>query len=153
MARYNVVREGDPVLRRISKPVKEVNANIVKLMNNMAETMYHSHGVGLAAPQVGINKRVIVVDVGEGLIKLANPEIIKTHGIQNGPEGCLSIPGLYGNVKRSNYVKIRALDENNEEVTITAKGFEARALQHEMDHLDGILFIDKATDLEREESR
>lgn len=153
MGRYNVVREGDPVLRRISKPVKEVNANIVKLMNNMAETMYYSHGVGLAAPQVGINKRVIVVDVGERLIKLANPELIKTHGIQNGPEGCLSIPGIYGNVKRSNYVKIRALDENNQEVTITAKGFEARALQHEMDHLDGILFIDKATDLEREESR
>lgn len=150
MARYNVVHEGDPVLRRISRPIKEVNSNIVKLMNNMAETMYYNHGVGLAAPQVGINKRVIVVDVGERLIKLANPEIIKTHGIQNGPEGCLSIPGLYGNVKRSSYVKIRALNENNEEVTISAKDFEARALQHEIDHLDGILFTDKATELERE---
>ena len=149
MARFKVVVYGDPVLRRISKPVREVNDHIKKLLNNMAETMYYSKGVGLAAPQVGINKRVIVVDVGDQLYKLVNPEIIASSGIQDGPEGCLSVPGTMGNVKRSENVKLKALNENNEEVIIEASGFKARAFQHEIDHLNGIIFTDKATNIER----
>lgn len=149
MARYKVVLNGDPVLRRISRPVKEVNDSIRKLMDNMAETMYYSHGVGLAAPQVGINKRVIVVDVGDGLYKMVNPEVVSSSGIQDGPEGCLSVPNIIGNVKRSEHVKVKALDENGEEMVIEASGYKARAFQHEIDHLNGIIFTDKATDIER----
>ncbi|MDO4280851.1 MAG: peptide deformylase [Peptococcaceae bacterium] len=149
MARYKVVLTGDPVLRKISKPVKEVNDHIKRLMDNMAETMYHAKGVGLAAPQVGYSKRVIVVDIGDGLYKLANPEIIHSSGLQDGPEGCLSVPGTIGDVKRSENVTVRALNENNEEVTIEASGFKARAFQHEIDHLNGIIFTDKATNIEQ----
>ncbi len=149
MARYKVVLAGDPVLRRIAHPVKEVNDNIKKLMNNMAETMYHAKGVGLAAPQVGISKRVIVVDIGEGLFKLANPEIVSSSGIQDGAEGCLSVPDVVGNVKRSEHVKVKALNEDGDEVTIEATGYLARAFQHEIDHLNGIIFTDKATAIER----
>lgn len=149
MARYKVVLTGDPVLRRIAHPVKEVNDNIKKLMNNMAETMYHAKGVGLAAPQVGISKRVIVVDIGEGLFKLVNPEIVASSGIQDGAEGCLSLPDVVGNVKRSERVTVKALDENGDEVTIEASGYLARAFQHEIDHLNGIIFTDKATAIER----
>lgn len=149
MARYKVVLTGDPVLRRVSHPVKEVNDNIRKLMENMAETMYYAKGVGLAAPQVGINKRVIVVDIGEGLYKLVNPEIVSSSGIQDGPEGCLSVPNVIGNVKRSEHIKVKALDENGNVVTIEASGFLARAFQHEIDHLNGIIFTDKATAIER----
>ena len=123
MARYKVVLTGDPVLRRIAHPVKEVNDNIKKLMNNMAETMYHAKGVGLAAPQVGISKRVIVVDIGEGLFKLVNPEIVASSGIQDGAEGCLSVPDVVGNVKRSEHVKVKALNEDGDEVTIEASGY------------------------------
>lgn len=149
MARYKVVLTGDPVLRCIAHPVKEVNDNIKKLMNNMAETMYHAKGVGLAAPQVGISKRVIVVDIGEGLFKLANPEIVSSSGIQDGAEGCLSVPDVVGNVKRSEHVKVKALNEDGDEVTIEASGYLARAFQHEIDHLNGIIFTDKATAIER----
>lgn len=149
MARYKVVLTGDPVLRRIAHPVKEVNDNIKKLLNNMAETMYHAKGVGLAAPQVGISKRVIVVDIGEGLFKLVNPEIVASSGIQDGAEGCLSLPDVVGNVKRSERVTVKALDENGDEVTIEATGYLARAFQHEIDHLNGIIFTDKATAIER----
>ncbi len=149
MARYKVVIAGDPVLRRISHPVKEVNENIKKLLNNMAETMYYAKGVGLAAPQVGISKRVIVVDVGDGLFKLVNPEIISSSGIQDGPEGCLSVPNVVGNVKRSEHIKVKALNEDGDEVMIDASGYLARAFQHEIDHLNGIIFTDKATEIER----
>lgn len=149
MARYKVVLAGDPVLRRIAHPVKEVNENIKKLLDNMAETMYHAKGVGLAAPQVGISKRVIVVDIGEGLFKLVNPEIVASSGIQDGAEGCLSLPDVVGNVKRSEHVKVKALNEDGDEVTIEASGYLARAFQHEIDHLNGIIFTDKATAIER----
>ena len=149
MARYKVVIAGDPVLRRISHPVKEVNENIKKLLNNMAETMYYAKGVGLAAPQVGISKRVIVVDIGDGLFKLVNPEIISSSGIQDGPEGCLSVPNIVGNVKRSEHIKVKALNENGDEGGIDASGYLARAFQHEIDHLNGIIFTDKATEIER----
>lgn len=149
MARYKVVLAGDPVLRRIAHPVKEVNDNIKKLLDNMAETLYHAKGVGLAAPQVGISKRVIVVDIGEGLFKLVNPEIVASSGIQDGAEGCLSLPDVVGNVKRSEHVKVKALNEDGDEVTIEASGYLARAFQHEIDHLNGIIFTDKATAIER----
>lgn len=149
MARYKVVLAGDPVLRRIAHPVKEVNENIKKLLDNMAETLYHAKGVGLAAPQVGISKRVIVVDIGEGLFKLVNPEIVASSGIQDGAEGCLSLPDVVGNVKRSEHVKVKALNEDGDEVTIEASGYLARAFQHEIDHLNGIIFTDKATAIER----
>lgn len=149
MARYKVVLAGDPVLRRIAHPVKEVNENIKKLLDNMAETLYHAKGVGLAAPQVGISKRVIVVDIGEGLFKLVNPEIVASSGIQDGAEGCLSVPDVVGNVKRSEHVKVKALNEDGDEVTIEASGYLARAFQHEIDHLNGIIFTDKATAIER----
>ena len=126
-----------------------LNENIKKLLNNMAETMYYAKGVGLAAPQVGISKRVIVVDIGDGLFKLVNPEIISSSGIQDGPEGCLSVPNIVGNVKRSEHIKVKALNENGDEVVIDASGYLARAFQHEIDHLNGIIFTDKATEIER----
>lgn len=148
MARYKIVLKGDAVLRKEAKPVREINNSVKKLMKNMAETMYHANGVGLAAPQVGILKRVIVVDVGDGLISLANPEIVDKKGMQNGPEGCLSVPGYTGNVLRANEIVVTALNENGEEITISAEGLKARALQHEIDHLNGVLFTDKATELE-----
>ncbi len=149
MSRYQIVKKGDPVLRKKARPVPKVDDKIRKLMKNMAETMYHAQGVGLAAPQVGISKRVIVVDVGDELLSLANPVMTASTGIQKGPEGCLSVPGFCGNVVRANKITIEALNEADEKIIIHAEGFKARALQHEMDHLDGILFTDKATDLEQ----
>lgn len=149
MARYNIVEDGDPVLRKIARPVREVDDKIAKLLKNMAETMYHANGVGLAAPQVGISKRVIVVDVGEGLYSLVNPEITAKSGAQDGPEGCLSVPGMTGDVLRANRITVDAQNEKGEPVTIEAEGFFARAIQHEIDHLDGILFTDKAKHIER----
>lgn len=151
MARYQILKKGDPVLRREAKPVREVNKNIKTLMANMAETMYHANGVGLAAPQVGISKRVIVVDIGDGLLSLANPVIVNFEGKQNGPEGCLSVPGVVGNVVRADKIVMTALNENGDEVIINAEGFKARALQHELDHLNGVLFVDKATEIETEQ--
>ena len=152
MGIYNVVTKEDKILRQPCKPVPEVTPNVQKLLNNMLETMYANNGVGLAAPQVGISKRVIVVDVGEergnGALKLVNPEIIAYSGTQNGPEGCLSCPNIYGDVIRHEKVTVKALDENGQPVEIQAEGFEARALQHEIDHLNGILFLDKATNIE-----
>lgn len=113
----------------------------------MADTMYAAKGVGLAAPQIGISKRVIVVDVGEGLWEVINPEIISKKGEECGVEGCLSIPGVTGQVYRAAHVVVTGLDRNGNEIRIEAGGLGARALQHEIDHLDGILFIDKATRL------
>lgn len=151
MSVYNIVTKEDKLLRKISKPVPEVTDNVRRLLDNMLETMYASNGVGLAAPQVGILKRVFVVDIGPdgpGPLKLINPEIIERSGLQIGAEGCLSCPGIYGEVKRSMHIKMKALNTDGEEIIIEASGFLARALQHELDHLDGILFIDTATNLE-----
>jgi len=113
------------------------------LLRDMADTMYKANGVGLAAPQVGILRRVVVIDVGDGLIELVNPEIIATEGEQEGPEGCLSLPGRQGYVRRPNKVTVRALDRNGKPFEITGEGLLARAFCHELDHLDGILYIDK----------
>ncbi len=151
MAIYNIVTKEDKLLRKVSQPVPEITPNVKRMMDRMLETMYASNGVGLAAPQVGILKRVVVVDIGEdgpGPLKLVNPVIVERSGWQNGPEGCLSCPNMWGDVKRSQYVKVKALNEDGEEITIEAEDFLARALQHEIDHLEGILFIDTATNLE-----
>ena len=153
MAIFNIVSKEDNLLRKKSQAVPEITPNVIKLLDRMQETMYAAHGVGLAAPQVGILKRVVVVDIGEdgpGALRLINPEILERSGSQNGPEGCLSCPGMYGDVKRSQYVKVKALNEHGEEIIIEAEDFLARALQHEIDHLEGILFIDTATNIEYE---
>jgi peptide deformylase len=143
MALRNIRTFGDEILRKKSRTVNEVNDRLLILMDDMAETMYHENGVGLAAPQVGILKRVIVVDTGEGLYKLINPEIIYEEGKDIDVEGCLSIPGTQGNVERPYKVKVKALNEKGEEVIVSGEGLMARALCHEIDHLVGILFIDK----------
>ena len=135
--------EEDPVLRKISKPVKEVTPKIITLIDDMLDTMYEAMGVGLAAPQVGILKRIVVIDVGEGPIVLINPEILETSGEQTGDEGCLSVPGMAGQVTRPNYVKVKAMDEDMNEVEYEGEGLLARAFCHEIDHLDGHLYVEK----------
>ena len=134
--------EEDPVLRKISKPVKEVTPKIITLIDDMLDTMYEAMGVGLAAPQVGILKRIVVIDVGEGPIVLINPEIIEKSGEQTGDEGCLSLPGRAGQVTRPNYVKAKAYDENLEPYEIEGEGLLARAICHELDHLDGHMYTE-----------
>jgi peptide deformylase len=143
MAVYNIVKVGSPVLREKAKPVTKINSNIHKLLDNMKDTMRDADGVGLAAPQIGISKRVVVLDVGEGLLELINPEIISFSGEATDVEGCLSLPGVQEEVVRAAEVKVKALDRNGEEVIITGTDLLARALQHEIDHLEGILFIDR----------
>jgi peptide deformylase len=147
MAIRIIVKDPDSVLRETAKPVPKVTSNIQKLLRDMADTMYDAGGVGLAAPQIGISKRVIVVDPHDevtDLIELVNPEIIESSGEQLGPEGCLSIPGLNGDVLRKQHIKIKGLDYNGNEVIIEADDFLARIFQHEIDHLNGILFTDIA---------
>lgn len=143
MALRQIVQIGEPVLRKKSKQVEKIDAKIIQLLDDMAETMYDADGVGLAAPQVGILKRVVVIDVGEELIELINPEIIETSGEQIDDEGCLSVVGESGEVKRPNYVKVRALNRNGDTIELEGEELLARAFCHEIDHLDGILFVDK----------
>ena len=144
MAVYKIVELGNPVLRQKANQVPVVNSNIQKLLDNMAETMLAAKGLGLAAPQIGISKRVIVVNCGEGIWEVVNPEIVSMQGQDSGIEGCLSIPGVSGEVNRAAQVTVDGWDRNAQLIRITASGMGARALQHEIDHLDGILFIDKA---------
>lgn len=153
MAIRIIVMDPDPVLREKAKPVTKFNSNLHKLLDDMADTMYENEGVGLAAPQVGILKRVIVMDVGDehGLIELVNPEIISTSGEQIGPEGCLSIPGLQGDVRRPMNVTVKGQDRNGNEVIIEGKELLARCIMHEVDHLNGVLFTDLALKLYRNE--
>lgn len=147
MAIFKIVTKEDPVLRRKAKAVAKVDERIQKLMDNMAETMAQAKGVGLAAPQVGISKRVIVVNVGDQLYAIANPEIVEHSGIQDGPEGCLSCPGMAGQVRRAQRIRLEGFDRNGDRISIDAEGYLARAFQHEIDHLNGVLFIDKATEV------
>ena len=148
MAIRNIRISTDEVLRKICKPVKEITPNLLTLLDDMADTMYEANGVGLAAPQVGILKRVVVIDIGEGLVELINPEIRETSGSQIDDEGCLSVPGKYAPVERPNYVKVKAMDRDGNEFIIEGEELMARALCHEIDHLDGILYIDKALPVE-----
>lgn len=146
MAIRIIVKDPDPVLREKAKPVTKFNANLHKLLDDMAETMYDANGVGLAAPQIGILKRVIVIDAGDenGLIEMVNPEIIAREGEQFGPEGCLSIPGINGEVRRAMKVQVRGQDRHGQEFTMEGEELLARAFQHEVDHLNGVLFTDLA---------
>ena len=143
MALRTIRVQGDPVLEKVCKPVKEMTPKIGELIEDMLDTMYEANGVGLAAPQVGILKRIVVIDVGEGPIVMINPVILETSGEQTGDEGCLSIPGKAGQVTRPNYVKARAYDENMEEYEIEGTELLARAICHETDHLDGHLYGEK----------
>ena len=143
MALRNVVKYGDPILRKKSRTVEVFDRRIATLVEDMFETMYKDNGVGLAAVQVGILKRAVVVDVGEGLIELVNPEIVSAEGEQSGPEGCLSVPGRSGIVVRPERVTVRAQNAHGEPIEVTGEGFLARAFCHEIDHLDGILYVDK----------
>ena len=137
----------DPILRKKSKVVEVVDDRIRQILNDMADTMYNAeNGAGLAAPQVGILKRLVVIDMGEGLIKLVNPKIIKEEGQQEVLEGCLSIPNTWGKLKRPAKVTVQALNENGEEITLTATGDLAKCFCHEIDHLEGILFTDLVTE-------
>ena len=142
MALRTIRVEGDPVLGKICREVTEMTPKIQTLIDDMLETMYEANGVGLAAPQVGILKRIVVIDVGEGPIVMINPTIVETSGEQTGSEGCLSIPGKAGTVTRPNYVKARAFDENMEEYEIEGTELLARAIMHETDHLDGHLYTE-----------
>lgn len=142
MALRNIRINDDPILRKICKAVPEVTDKIRELVEDMLDTMYESQGVGLAAPQVGILKRIVVIDVGDGPIVMINPEILETDGSQTGQEGCLSIPGKAGIVTRPNYVKAKAYDLDMNEYEIEGEELLARAICHELGHLDGDLYID-----------
>ncbi len=145
---YKIRTYGDPVLRKESETVEKIDESILEIIDNMVETMYDAPGVGLAAPQVGINKRIFVIDTDGELKKIINPEFVeKSEKMEEGEEGCLSIPGIYKKVKRPARVKIKYTNEKGEEVTEEAQGLYAKALQHESDHLDGVLFVDKVSNL------
>lgn len=146
MAIRIIRKDGDEVLRKISKPVIEMNERTRTLIEDMIETMNDANGVGLAAPQVGILKRIFVIDVGEGPIVMINPEILEVSGCQIGDEGCLSIPGYFAEVERPNYVKVRFYNEAMQEVVMEGEELFARAVLHENDHLNGILFVDYLDD-------
>lgn len=150
MAKLKIVKVGDDILRKKCRPVEEITPKIIRLLDDMAETMRDANGVGLAAPQVGIMRRIVVIEVEEGnLIELINPKIITYAGEQTGNEGCLSVPNTWGTVTRPMHVTVRALNRNGEEIEITGSELLARALCHELDHLDGKLYIDIATDIEK----
>ena len=147
MAIRNIREDGDEVLRKVCKPVTKMTDRLSQLIDDMFETMYEANGVGLAAPQVGVLRRIVVIDTMEdNPIVLVNPEIVEEDGEQTGPEGCLSLPGLQGDVTRPQHVICKALDRNMNEITVEGEDLLARAICHELDHLDGILYKDLAID-------
>ncbi len=143
MALRNIRVEGDEILRKRSREISEINDRVLTLIQDMKDTMYHAEGVGLAAPQIGILKRIVVIDVGNGPIVLINPEIVNVQGSQIDLEGCLSVPGVQGKVERPQKVTVKALNEKGEMFELEGEGLLARAFCHEIDHLNGTLFIDK----------
>ena len=146
MAILEIVKHPDDVLRRKAEPVRKVNAAIRRTLDDMAETMYAAHGVGLAGNQVGLLRRLVVIDVGDGLLQLINPEIVRrSDEIVEDTEGCLSIPGWQGDVPRHRQVQMRATLPNGRVAWFDAEDLFARAIQHEIDHLDGVLFLDRAS--------
>lgn len=147
MAVRNVIQVGENVLRQKCQIVKAFNSDLHELLKDMKETVRAEEGAGLAAPQIGIPLRVVVIDVEEGFYELVNPVILSQKGEQVGPEGCLSVKGKQGTVKRPQKVKIEYRDRNGKKHTLTAEGFFARAVCHELDHLDGVLYIDKADEV------
>ncbi|MBR4123863.1 MAG: peptide deformylase [Clostridia bacterium] len=143
MAIRNIVKIGDDVLRKVCRTQLTFDDKLATILDDMAETMYKAEGVGLAAPQVGVLRRFCVVDVGDGLIELINPVIVEKSGSQTGSEGCLSIPERFEDVTRPMSVTVRAQNRKGENIVISAEGFKARAFCHEIDHLDGVLYIDR----------
>lgn len=152
MALRNIVTEGDPILRKRSKEVKVIDDRIKTQLDDMLETMRANNGCGIAAPQVGILKRMFVIEPEEGkVIEMINPEIIEQSGSAIEDEGCLSVPGLIGKVERPTYIKIRGFNREGQEVEYESEGFEASAFCHETDHLNGVLYTDMATDIREAE--
>lgn len=145
MAIRQIVTVGDDILTKKCRPVNEINKRITDILDDMIDTLYESGGVGLAAPQVGILRRLVVIDIGDGLIELINPEIISSSGSQTDNEGCLSNPGKYGLVTRPDKVTVRALNRDGETIEITGEGLLARAFCHEIDHLEGKMFMELVT--------
>ncbi len=148
MAVMNILKYGSKTLHEPSSTINSVDEDVKTLISNMTETMYSAPGIGLAAPQVGVNRRVIVIDLSlgedpEALLALVNPEILDSNGCELGEEGCLSVPGIFEDVERPTHVTVKGLDRNGDEVVIKAEGLMARALCHEIDHLEGILFVDR----------
>ena len=147
MAIRNIREDGDEILRKVCKPVEKMTERLSTLIDDMFDTMYEANGVGLAAPQVGVLRRIVVIDVmDDNPLVLVNPEIVEQDGEQIGPEGCLSLPGLQGDVARPEHVICKALDRDMNEITVEGEGLLARAICHELDHLDGILYKDLAID-------
>ncbi|MCI1959628.1 MAG: peptide deformylase [Clostridia bacterium] len=144
MAKRNIRIYPDEALRKKCRPVKDITKSVVTLIDDMAETMYGANGAGLAAPQVGVLKRIVVIDAGEGLVELINPVFLEKSGSQIGDEGCLSLPGKWATVERPDYAKVKALNKKGETIIVEGHDLMARALCHEIDHLDGVLYIDKA---------
>ena len=148
MAKLKIVKIGDDTLRKVCRPVDAITPRVITLLNDMIDTMHAADGVGLAAPQVGILRRIVVIETpDEGLFELINPKIIAYSGEQEGQEGCLSVPGRWGVVKRPMHVTVRAMNRKGETVDITGSGLLARAICHELDHLDGKLYIDIAKEM------
>ncbi|WP_405378952.1 peptide deformylase [Phascolarctobacterium sp.] len=143
----DILVAGDPVLRQVAEPVDKIDKKLLHLLKQMAETMYAAEGVGLAAPQIGVSKRIVVIDVGEGLFELINPVIVKKEGAVVGSEGCLSVPDYEGEVERASYVECEFTDRTGRRMLLQAHDLFAICIQHELDHLDGVLFIDKAKSL------
>ena len=151
MSVLEIKKYGDPVLREKALEVDEITPKINKLIDDMIETMYASLGAGLAAPQIGISKRIIIIDgEDDGLLVLINPVLIKKGGKVNEEEGCLSVPGIYSNVERYETVTVEGLDRNGEKIRIKKDGLMGKALQHEIDHLEGLLFIDRISKIKRQ---
>ncbi|MDO4178875.1 MAG: peptide deformylase [Phascolarctobacterium sp.] len=156
MATLKILTAGDPFLRKIAQPVERIDKKLLRLIKDMQETMYEADGVGLAAPQIGISKRLVVIDVGEengGSFVLINPEIIKKEGSVVSGEGCLSVPDFEGDVERAEYIECEFTSPNGKRLLLQAHGLLAVCIQHECDHLEGILFIDKAQSLSRKEAK
>jgi len=150
MAVLKLQKYGSPILREKAMPISKVDDDVRELVENMIETMYAEGGVGLAAPQVGVSKKIIIIDTEEkGVIVLINPVIIKREGETKEEEGCLSVPGVYSTVRRSSTITVEALDLDENKIRITQEGFLAIALQHEIDHLEGYLFIDRLSPAKR----
>ena len=146
MAIRQIFKNDAECLYKKCRPVERFDKKLSDLIDDMADTMYEADGVGLAAPQVGILRRVFVIDCGDGLVEMVNPEIIETDGSQTGSEGCLSVPGVYGEVERPNHVKLKAQDRNGKWQVFTGEDLKAKAFCHEIDHLDGILFTSHIVD-------
>lgn len=147
MAVLNILKEGDETLRKKCRPVEEITPRILQLLDDMHETLEIAQGVGLAAPQVGVLRRIVIVEIGDKKYEMINPEIIETKGKQEEIEACLSVPEKYGLVKRPAWVKVRATDRNGKVYEVSGEGLMARCFCHELDHLDGTLYIDRAVEM------